>query len=123
MKPEPGEIEEARRFPNGWVYRIAGDFGPDDRIPPEAIVGAWKVDERGVIVGDFIKNERYDPVKWPGRLGYWRGERSACRRLADLDGCATWREHSSRLCRDRSEFQLAPPLLRELWGGCGYGGT
>ena len=62
--PEPGEVEEAERFPNGWVYRIAGkSFGPNDAIPPEAIIGAWKVDASGLIVGKFVENPKYDPNK------------------------------------------------------------
>ena len=65
LSPRPLEIEEARRYPNGWVYRIAGRFGRDDQIPPEAIVGAWKVDDHGKIVGSFMKNPKYDPVVWP----------------------------------------------------------
>jgi hypothetical protein len=70
MKPEneqpfQGEIEEAKRNVNGWVYRIAGQFGPNDRIPAEAIVGAWKVDDRGNIVGNFVKNEKYNSERWP----------------------------------------------------------
>lgn len=69
MKPYPGEIAEARRYPNGRVYRIAGDFGPDDAVPPEAIVGAWRVNERGAIVGSFIDNPNYDPKRWPSRRG------------------------------------------------------
>jgi hypothetical protein len=64
-KPRPGEIEEARHYPNGWVYRIAGKFGPNDDVPPEAIMGAWKVDANGHIVGDFIVNKNYDPDRWP----------------------------------------------------------
>jgi hypothetical protein len=63
--PFPGEIEEAKRTPGGWVYRIAGKFGPKDRVPPEAIVGAWKVDADGNISGDFINNKKYDPKRWP----------------------------------------------------------
>lgn len=66
-KPYTGEIEEAKRNPNGWVYRIAGTFGPADIVPPEAIVGAWKVDVHGEIVGSFIRNEKYDPVHWPAK--------------------------------------------------------
>jgi hypothetical protein len=51
-KPFPGEIKEARLHPNGWVYRISAKVGdPNGRVPPEAIVGAWKVDEHGMIVG------------------------------------------------------------------------
>jgi hypothetical protein len=65
-KPSPGEIEEAARFPDGYVYRISGKIGdPNGRVPAEAIVGAWKVDASGKIVGDLIPNPNYDPVKWP----------------------------------------------------------
>jgi hypothetical protein len=61
ITPEPGEIEEATRHPGGWVYRIAGNYGPDDGVPPEAIAGAWKVDGTGQIVGDFKPNPNFDP--------------------------------------------------------------
>jgi hypothetical protein len=47
----PGEIQEATRHPNGWVYRIAGQFGPNDGVPPEAIVGAWK--REAGLLGNF----------------------------------------------------------------------
>ncbi len=63
--PFSGEILEAKSNPGGWVYRIAGGFRPTDAVPPEAIVGAWKVDDAGNIVGDFINNRRYDPARWP----------------------------------------------------------
>jgi hypothetical protein len=69
VRPHPGEVEEALRTPDGWVYRIAGNFGPDDRVPPEAVIGAWKVDSQGKIIGDFIRNENYDPIRWPSRSG------------------------------------------------------
>jgi hypothetical protein len=68
--PLPGEISAARSNPNEWVYRIAGDFGPNESIPPEAIVGAWKVDARGRIVGEFVVNKNYDPVRWPAHKGF-----------------------------------------------------
>jgi hypothetical protein len=61
MKPMPGEIEEAKLHPNGWVYRIEGSFGLNDAIPPKAIVGAWKVDAEGKISGEFIPNAKYLP--------------------------------------------------------------
>lgn len=52
--------EEARRNPNGWVYVITGSYGPNDGVPPEAIVGAWKVDGDGLIIeGSFRKNPNY----------------------------------------------------------------
>jgi hypothetical protein len=65
VKPFSEEIEEAKHCPNGWVYRVAGSFKSDERVPPEAIVGAWKVNTQGTIIGDFIKNENYDPKRWP----------------------------------------------------------
>ena len=55
----PEAKEEARRHPNGHVYVLDGTFGPDERVPPEAIVGAWKVDEHGQITGEFIRNPNY----------------------------------------------------------------
>lgn len=67
LHPFIEEIEEARKLPNGNVYRIAGEFGPQDAIPGDAVVGAWRINERGEIVGDFVKNPKYDPIKWPSR--------------------------------------------------------
>jgi hypothetical protein len=54
-------VEEARRTPNGWVYRIAPGYAPDQRVPPHAIVGAWRVDAGGEITGEFVPNPRYTP--------------------------------------------------------------
>jgi hypothetical protein len=64
-KPFPEEIAEARLIPNGWVYRVGGCFRQDEHVPPEAIVGAWQVNSEGIIIGGFIKNDRYDPSRWP----------------------------------------------------------
>lgn len=49
-------IAAAANNPNGWVYKVDGDFGPDAYVPPEAILGAWKVDHAGKISGRFIWN-------------------------------------------------------------------
>jgi hypothetical protein len=65
FKPFLAEVQEAKLNPNGWVYRVAGHFGPSDRTPKEAIVGAWRVNAQGQIVGDFVKNENYDIKRWP----------------------------------------------------------
>ena len=65
VKPFDGELAEAKRHPNGWIYRVAGTFGVNEKIPPEAIVGAWKVDAQGKIGGEFIRNPKYDPKRWP----------------------------------------------------------
>jgi hypothetical protein len=58
-KPPPGAIEEAKRKPNGWVYEIAGGEEPDGSVPPERIRGAWRVNARGVILGDFMPNPNF----------------------------------------------------------------
>ena len=62
-KPYHGEIEEAKKNPNGYVYRIEGNYSPEDRIPPEAIIGVWKVNSEGIILGDFQKNPNHKPIK------------------------------------------------------------
>jgi hypothetical protein len=64
-EPFLGEIAEAKRHPNGWVYRIAGQFHADERVPAGAILGAWRVDAEGNIIGSFVPNENYDAEKWP----------------------------------------------------------
>jgi hypothetical protein len=56
----PEELhEEATAVPGGYVYQIAGRFGPDDAVPPEAIIGAWPVGKDGKITGEFIPNPNY----------------------------------------------------------------
>jgi len=62
MQPLPGEVEEAKSHPNGWVYRIKGSFRPEEAVPREAIVGAWKVDAEGKIVGEFMPNPNHVPT-------------------------------------------------------------
>ncbi len=54
--PSMGAIAEAKKNPNGWVYEIRGVYGGNDYVPPEAIVGAWKVNASGDIVGEFLPN-------------------------------------------------------------------
>lgn len=43
-------VREARANPGGWVYEISGEYDPNGAVPPHAIKGAWRVDERGEIV-------------------------------------------------------------------------
>ena len=61
----PELIAEAKKRPGGWVYEIVGDYRLDSAIPPEAIRGAWKVDDRGEIVGDFILNPGFQSTDLP----------------------------------------------------------
>ncbi|WP_433892984.1 hypothetical protein [Streptomyces sp. CA-111067] len=62
-EPSPELVAEARSHPGGWVYEIDGDMvpDPDGDMPPEAIMGAWKVDDRGNLTGDYQANDRYRP--------------------------------------------------------------
>jgi hypothetical protein len=57
--PSPEEISAAKLNPNGWVYKFSKKYSSKDYIPPEDIMGAWKVDSDGNIVGDFIENPKF----------------------------------------------------------------
>lgn len=57
--PSPDAIAEAKSNSGGWVYEIDQGYDPNGAIPPEAILGAWQVNERGDIVGDFRPNPNY----------------------------------------------------------------
>ncbi|MCP1573973.1 hypothetical protein J2S30_002352 [Herbaspirillum rubrisubalbicans] len=58
----PEMLAEAKENPGGWVYQIAGTFGPNDHVPPEHIVGAYKVDDNGCLTGEFKPNPNYQKV-------------------------------------------------------------
>jgi hypothetical protein len=62
-RPSPGAIKEALNHPNGWVYEIDAAFVHDANVPSQAIKGAWKVDSKGIIEGDFIPNPNYLSTK------------------------------------------------------------
>lgn len=61
LDPTSKEIEEAKNHPNGWVYRIDGDFSDDQSIPPTAIIGAWEVNSDGKLTNTFNTNKKYSP--------------------------------------------------------------
>ncbi|PYS49710.1 MAG: hypothetical protein DMF68_09310 [Acidobacteria bacterium] len=69
MDYPPEAVEEARRNPNGYVYKIEGKYGPDEFVPIEAIVGWWKVDSSGNITGEFTSNSKH-------KLGFRKTETS-----------------------------------------------
>jgi hypothetical protein len=58
-RPSEAAIQEARKHPNGWVYQIDTMYNCKGNIPGEAIMGAWKVDPHGNIIGNFIPNPNY----------------------------------------------------------------
>jgi hypothetical protein len=60
--PDSTAIAEAKNHPGGWVYVMDGIDNPNDAVPPERIKGAWKVNQYGEIVGDFIPNTNYLPL-------------------------------------------------------------
>jgi hypothetical protein len=57
--PDPEETNAAKLNPNGWVYRFSKKYSSTDYVPPEDIIGAWKVDNNGNIFGDFIENSKF----------------------------------------------------------------
>ncbi|MDX2953526.1 type VII secretion system-associated protein [Streptomyces caniscabiei] len=68
IPPVTDEVrEQAVAQPNGWVYAIDAYFDPNGEVPPYGVVGAWKVDSRGQLTGEFKKNPNYRPS--PRTLG------------------------------------------------------
>lgn len=52
--------EQAKLHSNDWVYVVARRYGSNDAVPPEAIVGAWRVDGGGSIIeGKFVPNPSF----------------------------------------------------------------
>jgi len=52
---------DAAALPGRWLYVIAAGFDPMGEVPPEAIKGAYWVDESGEITDRYRSNERYRP--------------------------------------------------------------
>jgi hypothetical protein len=50
---------EAKKQPGSYLYVVEGVDDPMGHVPPENIKGAWKVDDDGEIVGDFILNPKF----------------------------------------------------------------
>ena len=61
LDPTSKEIEEASKHPNGWVYRIDGNFSDDQQIPSTSIIGAWEVNSEGKLTNKFDMNKEYRP--------------------------------------------------------------
>jgi hypothetical protein len=58
----PELLEEAKSKPGGWVYAIDPAYapgGPNGAIPPEGIIGAWKIADDGTPTGEYQANPRY----------------------------------------------------------------
>lgn len=61
--PTREAIAQAKLNPGGWVMVVDGYNGPPDQVPPARIRGVWKVDQSGIITGDFIPNPKYRPIE------------------------------------------------------------
>ncbi len=53
-------IAEAKKNPNGWVYVLDKEYKDKNEVPPEFIKGAWKVNGKGIIEGEFMPNPNYN---------------------------------------------------------------
>ena len=64
IKPEITQalISEAKKNPNGWVYHVDTVYPAGHHVPPQAIVGAWKVDANGDLTDEFKFNEKHVPI-------------------------------------------------------------
>jgi len=60
---DPELVAQALQNPNGWVYVIDGGFSQSAAVPPESIVGAWKVGPDGKITGEYKANSNYRAVE------------------------------------------------------------
>lgn len=62
----PPITEEMRRAaqgqPGSWLYVIDPAFDQAGEVPPEGIVGAYRVDDSGNITEEFTENPRYRPT-------------------------------------------------------------
>lgn len=59
ITPSEKAKREALNYPNGYVYVISEAYEGKEDVPPQAILGAWKVDANGLIEGEFIPNAQY----------------------------------------------------------------
>jgi hypothetical protein len=57
--PSEDAKKEALKNPNGYVYVLDKEYDGKENVPPQAILGVWKVNDRGIIVGTFIPNPNY----------------------------------------------------------------
>ncbi|MGP4016803.1 type VII secretion system-associated protein [Saccharopolyspora sp. 5N708] len=54
--------EHAKQNPNSWLYIADPGYADDDQeVPPEGVVGAYRIDHDGEIDENFQFNDRYQP--------------------------------------------------------------
>lgn len=57
--PSEEAKKEALKNANGYVYVLDKEYEGKDDVPSKAILGAWKVNEKGIIIGAFLPNPNY----------------------------------------------------------------
>ena len=59
----PDELRgAAAQAAGGWIYAIDPAYDPRGYVPPEGIVGAWKIGPDGEPTGEFIPNPNHRPT-------------------------------------------------------------
>ncbi|MFC0507062.1 type VII secretion system-associated protein [Micromonospora costi] len=59
---------QARQAPDSWIYAVDPAFEEAEDVPGWAVIGAFRVDERGEISDEFQRNPNYRPT--PAALGF-----------------------------------------------------
>jgi hypothetical protein len=55
-------LAEAAANPGGWVYAIDPAYDPAGTVPPEGIVGAWRIGDDGRPTGEYHANPNHRPA-------------------------------------------------------------
>lgn len=54
--------EQARQTPGTWLYIVdPGYQDTGDEVPPEGVIGAYRIDDAGEIDEEFQHNDQYEP--------------------------------------------------------------
>jgi hypothetical protein len=55
-------LPEAEANAGGWVYAVDASHDPAGAVPPEGIVGAWRVGDDGRPTGEYRANPSHRPT-------------------------------------------------------------
>ncbi len=54
--------EQAKQTPDSWLYIVDPGYQESgEDVPPEGVIGAYRIDSEGTIDEDFQHNEEYEP--------------------------------------------------------------
>ncbi len=61
--------EQARQTPDSWMYIVDPGYEESgENVPPEGVVGAFRIDSAGEIEEEFHHNDEYVPSEFTGPL-------------------------------------------------------